>query len=162
MTYPPKHSPSSAGGTATSSAETSTNSLEPYAPPSYQDPSPVRDVEKGPAEEDRSGDERSPDAVSQSSGTETFAARLERFSSTFLERLPRGVSHFLGYRRGEVKPVHPALVTFWAFVGVMGSLLLITLATENIAAFKENGSPVIVASFVCPPPSPRTTTRNPS
>lgn len=151
MTYPTDHH---TGGTGEpSTAETSTNSLGAYAPPLYQDPAPVHDLEKGrQSKEDKEGqedDDHAPEVVSQSSRTVTLAARAKHFSDTFLERLPYGVSHFLGYRREEPKPVHPVVAISWAFVGVLSSLLLITLATERIPAFRDNGSPVIVASFVC-------------
>lgn len=154
MTYPTDHENPTQSGTAAPSAETSTNSLAPCTPSSYPDPSPAPDLEKGPqGEEDKvrgEDDGRAPEVASQSSRTVTLAARLSRFSDTFLERLPYWVAHFLGYRKSEPKVMHPLLAIVWAFVGVVGSIMLISLATERIAVFRDHGAPVIVASFVRP------------
>lgn len=156
MTYPANHHhpAPAASSSATASAETSTNSLAPYTPPNgYQNPPPPRgnnddDIEKGALGDESGGDDGAPEVVAQSSRTVALKERAREFGDGFLERLPYPVAHFLGHRKGEPDALHQMLAIFWAFVGVMGSILLIELATVNIPAFKDNGSPVIIASFV--------------
>ncbi|SPN98749.1 related to HPP family protein [Cephalotrichum gorgonifer] len=143
-----------AGSSATTTTPaTSTNSLAP-SPMKEPDqpPSPTYPARSqrggGPVDEEKGGfdSEALPDVVAQSSRTITHMSR-RIWGTTFLEKLPRPVSHFLGYRSEPPKPVHPVAITFWVFIGVMSSLLLITLATQRIQVFRDNGAPVIVASF---------------
>lgn len=122
---------------------TSTNSFAVYAPDApYQDPQSVRG--EGPSDEEKG--EAEPNPVSQPSKAVSFGG-IRHFCNTFLERIPYPVAHFLGHRREAPKPLHDALVLLWAFIGIMGSILLISVATRKIPAFHENGAPVIVASF---------------
>lgn len=176
------------GGDDTETPQTSTNSFDPYPSHLYRDPAPVRPgddtpgtstnsfaayppdapyqdprpVHGGEAQTDEEKGEGAglPNPVSQPSKAVSFGG-LRGFCDTFLERLPYPVAHFLGHRRIAPKPLHDALVLLWAFVGIMGSILLISLATRKIPAFHENGAPVIVASFVRLPSSPPTTPRLP-
>ncbi|KAF4589706.1 HPP family protein [Ophiocordyceps camponoti-floridani] len=62
-------------------------------------------------------------------------------------RLPGWLSHFVGYRRTKTEPTGNVVVTFWAFVGVLASLLVISAVTTRVPLFEANGVPVIVGSF---------------
>lgn len=159
--------------------QTSTNSFDPYPSHLYRDPAPVRPGDdtpgtstnsfaayasgapcqdpqpvgggEGPSDEEKGEAAGAPEPVSQPSKAVSFGG-VRAFCNTFLERIPYPVAHFLGHRRVAPKPLHDALVLLWAFIGIMGSILLISLATRKIPAFHENGAPVIVASFVRPAP----------
>ncbi|PHH76607.1 hypothetical protein CDD80_1393 [Ophiocordyceps camponoti-rufipedis] len=62
-------------------------------------------------------------------------------------RLPGWMTHFVGYRRTKTEPTGNVVVTFWAFVGVLASLLVISAVTTRVPLFEANGVPVIVGSF---------------
>ncbi|PFH58713.1 hypothetical protein XA68_13329 [Ophiocordyceps unilateralis] len=62
-------------------------------------------------------------------------------------RLPYGLSRFLGYRRTKPPPTGNLMPTFWAFIGILVSLLLIAAVTPRVPLFRAHGVPVIVGSF---------------
>ncbi|RDA94736.1 hypothetical protein CP533_6781 [Ophiocordyceps camponoti-saundersi (nom. inval.)] len=62
-------------------------------------------------------------------------------------RLPYPLTHFLGYRRTTPSAKGNLLTTFWAFLGIFTSLLLISVVTPRVPLFRAHGAPMIVGSF---------------
>ncbi len=63
-------------------------------------------------------------------------------------RLPRVLSHFLGHRHEQPKPIGNLAIIFCAFLGVFASIIVIEAASDHVHYFEERGSPIIIASFV--------------
>jgi len=64
-----------------------------------------------------------------------------------LDRLPRPISHFLGYRETPRKPIGNIIVAAWSLLG--GFIGILAVAGLFKASFVEaRGGPVIVGSFV--------------
>ncbi|KAG0159652.1 HPP family protein [Penicillium digitatum] len=65
----------------------------------------------------------------------------------FLARLPRSVSHWLGYRENAPKPPAKHLVHFWSFIAAFCGLCVIQGIFNYSSYFIERGVPGIIASF---------------
>ncbi|ROT35118.1 hypothetical protein SODALDRAFT_329291 [Sodiomyces alkalinus F11] len=63
------------------------------------------------------------------------------------QHLPTPVSRFFGYRREVPEKLGNIVLVFWAFVGVFCSIALIEVVSYNVPSFRQNGVPIIVASF---------------
>lgn len=73
----------------------------------------------------------------------------------FLARLPRSVSHWLGYRENAPKPPAKYLVHFWSFIAAFCGLCVVQAIFNYSSYFIERGVPGLVASYVCLPFSAR-------
>ena len=83
----------------------------------------------------------------------TWHFDIDRYLNRFIppvpiHRLPRPISHFLGYRTGPQRPVGNIAIIFWAFIGVFCCIALIIAVGEQIPSFKDHGAPTIIGSFV--------------
>ncbi|KAH8591404.1 HPP family-domain-containing protein [Bisporella sp. PMI_857] len=63
-----------------------------------------------------------------------------------LGRLPKPISWFLGHRGKHPVEIGTLLIYFWAFVGAFAGLLVVE-AVFNTPFFKNEGTPIVVASF---------------
>lgn len=73
----------------------------------------------------------------------------------FLARLPRTISHWLGYRENTPKPPAKYLVHFWSFIAAFCGLCVVQAIFNYSSYFIERGAPGLVASYVCLPFSAR-------
>lgn len=74
---------------------------------------------------------------------------LNRFiPASRLHILPKYVSWFFGYRREPRAPVGALVIWFWAFVGAFCGIAIVE-GVYSTAFFKEHGTPLVIASFVC-------------
>ncbi|KKK22758.1 hypothetical protein ARAM_003908 [Aspergillus rambellii] len=63
-------------------------------------------------------------------------------------RLPRPVSHFLGYRGDQhPRPLGNLVIAFWSTLGVFCGVLLIAEVSLQVPAFQNHHAPIIVGSF---------------
>ncbi|RCI10172.1 hypothetical protein L249_8621 [Ophiocordyceps polyrhachis-furcata BCC 54312] len=86
------------------------------------------------------------------SGHKTWNLDIDRHLNPLLPpppwaRLPYPLAHFLGYRRTKPSPRGNLLTTFWSFVGILTSLLLISAVTPRVPLLRAHGVPIIVGSF---------------
>ncbi|OQE46895.1 hypothetical protein PENCOP_c001G05609 [Penicillium coprophilum] len=65
----------------------------------------------------------------------------------FLARLPRSISHWLGYRESAPKPPSKYLVHFWSFVAAFCGLCVVQAIFNYSSYFIERGVPGIIASY---------------
>ncbi|KAJ5513811.1 hypothetical protein N7463_003363 [Penicillium fimorum] len=65
----------------------------------------------------------------------------------FLARLPRSISHWLGYREGAPKPPSNYLVHFWSFIAAFCGLCVVQSIFNYSSYFIERGVPGIIASY---------------
>lgn len=66
----------------------------------------------------------------------------------FLARLPRFISHWLGYRENAPKPPPKYLVHFWSFIAAFCGLCVVQGIFNYSSYFIERGVPGIIASYV--------------
>lgn len=66
----------------------------------------------------------------------------------FLARLPRSVSHWLGYRENGPKPPAKYLIHLWSFIAAFCGLCVVQGIFNYSSYFIERGVPGIVASYV--------------
>ena len=71
----------------------------------------------------------------------------------FLSRLPRPVSHFLGYRAEAPKPSPKYLIHFWSFIAAFSGLCTVQAIFNYSQTFIDRGVPGLIASYVRIPPS---------
>lgn len=64
-----------------------------------------------------------------------------------LDRLPRSISWFLGYREQPRQQIGSVLVWFWAFTGAFLGILVVE-AVFRTAVLKAHGTPTVIGSFV--------------
>lgn len=64
------------------------------------------------------------------------------------KRLPRFVTHFVGYRPRPQQPIGNLAMIPWAFVGIFASLSIIEVVGRHIDSFRSGGAPLIIGSFV--------------
>ncbi|KAI0896612.1 HPP family-domain-containing protein [Annulohypoxylon nitens] len=64
------------------------------------------------------------------------------------KRVPYPVAYFLGYRLVPQRPLGNIAMIFWAFIGVLCSLIVIEFAGRAIPSFEGHGAPIIIGSFV--------------
>jgi hypothetical protein len=72
------------------------------------------------------------------------------FPPSALPMMPAPIAHFLGYRTHA--PAHPLgnlAMIFWAVIGVFASLAVIGAVALAVPAFRAQGVPTIIGSFVC-------------
>ena len=62
-------------------------------------------------------------------------------------RLPRPISHFLGYRDGPRTEIGNILVAGWALVGAFAGVVVIE-AVFMASVIKDRGVPLLITSFV--------------
>lgn len=62
--------------------------------------------------------------------------------------LPYPVAHFLGHRKTTPRETGNLMPIFWAFVGILCSLLVIEAVTIRVPLFEARAVPMIVGSFV--------------
>ncbi|KAJ5499468.1 hypothetical protein LT330_000342 [Penicillium expansum] len=65
----------------------------------------------------------------------------------FLARLPRSVSHWLGYRENGPKPPAKYLIHLWSFIAAFCGLCVVQGIFNYSSYFIERGVPGIVASY---------------
>ncbi|KAJ5163883.1 uncharacterized protein N7500_005713 [Penicillium coprophilum] len=65
----------------------------------------------------------------------------------FLARLPRSISHWLGYRESAPKPPSKYLVHFWSFIAAFCGLCVVQAIFNYSSYFVERGVPGIIASY---------------
>ncbi|KAI1090016.1 HPP family-domain-containing protein [Rostrohypoxylon terebratum] len=63
------------------------------------------------------------------------------------KRVPYPIAYFLGYRPVPQKPLGNIAMIFWAFIGVLCSLIVIEFAGRAIPSFEGHGAPIIIGSF---------------
>lgn len=63
-------------------------------------------------------------------------------------RLPRPISHFLGYRDRPRTGIGNILVAGWALIGAFVGVVVLE-AAFMASVFKDHGVPLLIASFVC-------------
>ncbi|RDA88734.1 hypothetical protein CP532_4054 [Ophiocordyceps camponoti-leonardi (nom. inval.)] len=85
-------------------------------------------------------------------GRKTWNLDIDRHLNPLLPpppwtRLPYPLAHFLGYRRTKPSTRGNLLTTFWSFIGILISLLLIMAVTPRVPLLRAHGTPVIVGSF---------------
>ncbi|PVI05667.1 HPP-domain-containing protein [Periconia macrospinosa] len=73
--------------------------------------------------------------------------QAERHVKSGLARLPRPISHFLGYRDQAVTPSPDYLVCIWGFIGAFCGLSVILAVFGHTDYFNSRSVPPIVASF---------------
>ncbi|KAM4054405.1 HPP family protein [Hirsutella rhossiliensis] len=61
--------------------------------------------------------------------------------------LPYPVAHFLGHRKTKPQETGNLMPIFWAFVGILCSILVIEAVTSRVPLFEARGVPMIVGSF---------------
>ncbi|EQL02090.1 HPP family protein [Ophiocordyceps sinensis CO18] len=61
--------------------------------------------------------------------------------------LPYPVAHFLGHRKTTPRETGNLMPIFWAFVGILCSLLVIEAVTIRVPLFEARAVPMIVGSF---------------
>ncbi|PHH85011.1 hypothetical protein CDD83_1034 [Cordyceps sp. RAO-2017] len=61
--------------------------------------------------------------------------------------LPYPVARFLGYRRTAPAETGNLMPIFWAFLGILGCILVIEAVSSHVPVFKDHGAPMIVGSF---------------
>lgn len=64
-----------------------------------------------------------------------------------LYRLPRPISHFLGYRKTQKVEVGNVLICCWAFLGTFCGLALVSGVFQTSQALKSYNPPILIASF---------------
>jgi hypothetical protein len=69
-----------------------------------------------------------------------------------LARLPRWISHWLGYRPEPVKPLSTYQVALWSFITSFCGLSVVQAIFNYSDYFTERNVPGIVASYVSPTP----------
>ena len=68
----------------------------------------------------------------------------------YLSRLPRWLSHWLGYRQPTALPAKPLqryLICLWSFIGAFGGLSILQAVFGHAQYFINRGVPPIIASF---------------
>ncbi|KJK68682.1 HPP family protein [Aspergillus parasiticus SU-1] len=65
----------------------------------------------------------------------------------FLARLPRTISHWLGYRENPPKPLHKYLVHLWSFIGAFCGLCVVQAIFNYSQYFIGRGVPGLIASY---------------
>lgn len=68
--------------------------------------------------------------------------------------LPRSVQRLLDRHKRSRPHLGNVVLGFWAFIGALVSLSLISIIDKNVPAFKSAGSPLIIGSFVSSPGEP--------
>ncbi|PLN83165.1 HPP family protein [Aspergillus taichungensis] len=63
-------------------------------------------------------------------------------------RLPRPISHFLGYR-GDHPPraLGNLVIAFWSLIGAFCGVLVVAEVSKHVPSFQQHHAPVIIASF---------------
>ncbi|CAG7953726.1 unnamed protein product [Penicillium salamii] len=64
-----------------------------------------------------------------------------------LSRLPRPISHFLGYRAEAPKPPPKYLVHFWSFIAAFAGLCTVQAIFNYSKYFTDRGVPGLIASY---------------
>ncbi|KAJ5562848.1 HPP-domain-containing protein [Penicillium sp. DV-2018c] len=64
-----------------------------------------------------------------------------------LSRLPRPISHFLGYRATAPKPLPKYLVHIWSFLGAFAGLCVVQVIFNYSHYFTDRGVPGLIASY---------------
>ena len=67
-----------------------------------------------------------------------------------LDRLPKPISHFLGYRKNNRNEIGNVLVAAWSFLGAFVGVMVIE-AVFMIPEIQKHEVPLLIASFVCSP-----------
>ncbi|KAL7623361.1 hypothetical protein AAE478_007042 [Parahypoxylon ruwenzoriense] len=72
------------------------------------------------------------------------------------KHLPSPIARFMGHRPEHQPPLGNIAMVFWAFIGVLCSLIIIQAVSHAIPSFEERGAPIIIASLVssATPPFP--------
>ena len=65
-----------------------------------------------------------------------------------LARLPRVISHFLGYRPKSPKPLPQYLIYLWSFINTFIALCVLQAIFRYSHYFINRGVPGIIASYV--------------
>jgi hypothetical protein len=86
-----------------------------------------------------------------------FDFNIDDYLNPFVPRnrlhlLPKSISWFLGHRDSPRPAIGSLLVWFWAFVGAVAGILVVE-AVFMTPAFRHEGTPIVIASFVRPPSS---------
>ncbi|KAK6833854.1 Transmembrane protein [Apiospora arundinis] len=63
------------------------------------------------------------------------------------KRLPRFLTHFVGYRSRPQQPIGNLPMIAWAFVGVFAALSIIEVVGRHVESFGAKGAPLIIGSF---------------
>lgn len=66
--------------------------------------------------------------------------------------LPSSFQRLLDRHKHSRPQLGNVALGFWAFVGALGSLSLISVIDRQVPAFEAAGSPLIIGSFVSSPP----------
>lgn len=66
-----------------------------------------------------------------------------------LDRLPKPISRFLGYRTETYKEQPRQVVVFWSFLGSLLGLLIIGAIYRYAPGIQKWHPPIMVASLVC-------------
>ncbi|KAI0164448.1 HPP family protein [Hypoxylon sp. FL1284] len=63
------------------------------------------------------------------------------------KHIPYPIAHFLGHRQNHPRPLGNIAVIFWAFIGILSSLIIIEVVGRAIPSFEDHGTPMIIGSF---------------
>lgn len=83
-----------------------------------------------------------------------WQVNIDRYINPFLvppptrRFLPSPLQRLLGRRERSRPQLGNVAISFWAFIGALGALSLISIIDRHVPAFESAGTPLIVGSFV--------------